>query len=111
VCLYALEMIEQLRAEGHPIAPGTAGENVTVAGLDWSRVVPGSRLRLGRDVLLEVTRYTTPCTNIAGSFTGGAFARILQERHPGQSRVYTRVVRGGEITPGDPVELLEPGPG
>lgn len=108
VCLYSLEVIEQLQAEGHPIAPGTAGENVTVAGLDWQRIVPGARLRLGSQVLLEVTRYTTPCTNIAASFIDGEFIRILQDRYPGQSRVYTRVLAGGELCPGDPVEILDP---
>src|SRR5215470_13739563 len=35
VCLYSLEVIENLRAEGHSIVPGAAGENVTVGGLDW----------------------------------------------------------------------------
>src|SRR5215217_6827251 len=47
VCLFSLEVIERLRTEGHPIAPGTAGENVTLAGLNWSLVRPGVRLRLG----------------------------------------------------------------
>src|SRR5206468_11979480 len=35
VCLYALEAIASLRAEGHDIVPGAIGENVTVEGLDW----------------------------------------------------------------------------
>lgn len=41
VCLYSLEVIEKLRAEGHPIGPGATGENVTVGVLDWSLVIPG----------------------------------------------------------------------
>jgi MOSC domain-containing protein YiiM len=41
VCLYSFEVIERLRAEGHPIGPGATGENVTVGALDWSLVVPG----------------------------------------------------------------------
>ncbi|HSE92450.1 MAG TPA: MOSC domain-containing protein, partial [Methylomirabilota bacterium] len=32
VCLYALEAIEALQHEGHPIVPGALGENLTVAG-------------------------------------------------------------------------------
>ena len=35
LCLYSLEVIEGLAAEGHSIVPGSAGENVTVRGLDW----------------------------------------------------------------------------
>lgn len=106
LCLYALEVIERLRAEGHPITPGSCGENVTVTGLAWPRVCPGTRLRLGVEVKVEVTRYTTPCKTIAGSFRDGDFHRIDQRRHPGESRVYARVLRGGQLAAGDAVELL-----
>jgi MOSC domain-containing protein YiiM len=107
VCLYALEAIEALRAEGHPIAPGTIGENVTVAGLDWAAVTPGAHLLLGERVLLRVTRYTSPCLNIASAFRDGDYARVAQKRHPGWSRVYTRVLRPGVIRPGDAVRLVD----
>lgn len=109
LCLYSQELIERLQAEGHPIAPGTCGENVTIAGLDWPRVVPGAQIQLGAAVLLEVTRYTTPCVNIVASFIDGEFVRILQDRHPGESRVYTRVLRGGTLRPGDRVVVIPPG--
>ena len=33
VSLYSLELIEALQAEGHPIAPGAMGENLTMAGV------------------------------------------------------------------------------
>ena len=61
VCLYSLEIIEALRAEGHSIGPGSAGENLTIAGLDWARLKPGDRLNIGADLQLEVMSYTTPC--------------------------------------------------
>jgi MOSC domain-containing protein YiiM len=105
LCLFAQEVIDLLRQEGHPIEPGAIGENVTVAGLDWSSVKPGDRLRIG-PTLVEITRYTTPCLNIKGAFVGGDFARVLATQHPGQSRAYARVIESGEITVGDPVELV-----
>jgi MOSC domain-containing protein YiiM len=105
VCVYSLERIEALAAEGHPIAPGTAGENLTVAGIDWTLVRPGMRLSLGADVVLEITRFTTPCTTIRGSFRDRDSNRIHQNLHPGWSRAYARVVAGGRIRTGDPVEL------
>ncbi len=43
--LYAVELIDALAAGGHAFSPGAAGENVTIAGLDWNPVVPGVRLR------------------------------------------------------------------
>ena len=108
LCLFSAEIIARLQAEGHPIAAGTVGENVTIAGLDWSLVTPGTRLRLGDSVLVEVTRYTTPCINIVASFIDGDFARILQDKHPSESRVYVRVLEGGVLRTGDAVEVLVP---
>lgn len=107
VCLYSLEAIQSLQGEGHSIAPGSIGENVTVAGLDWSAVAPGDHLLLGDTVLLQVTRYTSPCLNIRGSFKDGEFARVSQKRYQGWSRVYARVLVAGTIRRDDPVRLLD----
>jgi MOSC domain-containing protein YiiM len=106
LCVFAMERIRALQAEGHPIAPGSIGENLTVEGIAWEAVAPGSRLLIGEDVLAEVTRYTSPCGNIAVAFAGGNYARVSQKRHPGDSRVYARVLRTGTIRRGDPVRLL-----
>ena len=106
LCLYAAELIEALRGEGHPITGGSTGENVTVAGLDWATVVPGVRLALG-PVLVEVTSYTRPCRTIALSFVGGRTGRMSQRTHPGWSRVYARVVVPGAARVGDPVQVVE----
>lgn len=108
VCLFSLEVIERLRAEGHPIEPGSTGENLTLAGLDWAAVVPGARLRIGADALLEVTQHTKPCATVAASFQGGAFQRIAPREHPHECRLYARVLAEGDAAPGDPVELLPP---
>src|SRR4051812_40141539 len=47
LCLYSMDLIEALQAEGHPIVPGATGENVTVRQLDWRAVRPGARLQIG----------------------------------------------------------------
>jgi MOSC domain-containing protein YiiM len=104
VCLYPLESIEALQREGHPIAPGTIGENLTVSGLDWSLMVPDVRLQVG-EVELQLTKFAPPCANIAGSFRDGNFFRVAQKINPGWSRVCARVLRGGMVRVGDPVRL------
>ena len=106
LCLFALERVLELQAEGHPIFPGSVGENVTTVGLDWSLLAPGARLALGEEALVEITSYTSPCKNIAGSFADGEFKRISQKVHPGDSRLYARVLRGGRLAVGQPVRLL-----
>jgi MOSC domain-containing protein YiiM len=106
VCLYSLELIRALQAEGHPIAPGTIGENLTLAGVPWERMLPGARVEVG-EVALELTSYTSPCTNIAGSFKERGFKRVSQKVHPGWSRLYARVLREGTVRQGDPCRLVE----
>ena len=106
VCLFAMEAIRELQAEGHPLVPGALGENITLEGLNWSAVQPGTRLRLGDEVLLEITRYTTPCFNIRPAFRDGDYSLVSQKRHPGRSRVYARVVTTGTVRRGDPARLL-----
>jgi MOSC domain-containing protein YiiM len=106
VCLYALERLLELQAEGHPIFPGSAGENLTVVGLEWSGLAPGARLALGDEAVVELSSYTAPCKHIAGSFRGGEFKRISQKVHPGDSRLYARVLRPGRLAVGQPIKLL-----
>lgn len=100
VCLYSLERILALQEEGATVFPGALGENVTLVGLDWDRVAPGARLALG-ECLVEVTKFTTPCSTTS-PFVCGDVKRFHQDHHPGWSRVYARVLRGGRLAPGMP---------
>lgn len=109
LCLYALEQITRLQTEGHPIYPGSIGENVTVAGLDWSKLQPGSRLALGDEVIIEISSYAGPCKTIKGSFINGKFKRISQKKHPGESRLYARVLQTGRLEVGQRVHVLSQG--
>lgn len=106
VCLYSGDLIEALRAEGHPIAPGTAGENLTLAGLPWRELRPGTRLEVG-EVVLELASHAAPCQNIAGSFSDGRVVRISEKVHPGWSRFYARVLQEGTLRIGDRVRILQ----
>jgi MOSC domain-containing protein YiiM len=106
LCLYALERIQALQAEGHPVFPGSVGENVTVAGLDWASLAPGVRLALGDEVVVELSSYTMPCKSIRRSFSEGRFERISQKTHAGESRLYARVIRTGKLAVGQTVRVL-----
>jgi len=111
VSLFGVEVIARLAEEGHPIAPGTAGENLTLAGLDWSLVKPSARLLFEHGVLLEVTAFAPPCPTIRASFIGGHYDRISDKRHAGDSRVYCRVLTEGELRAGESVVLTGAAPG
>jgi MOSC domain-containing protein YiiM len=106
LCLFTLEEIEQLVSEGHPIYPGATGENVTLSGVPLAALTPGTQLALGDEILIEVTRYTTPCKTIKEAFNNADFTRISQKLHPGESRVYAKVLRGGEMRAGDAARIV-----
>lgn len=110
VCLFAMEVIERLQSEGHPIEPGGVGENLTTWGIEWSLLPVGTRARVGETLELELASSTTPCKKQVHNFSDGNFNRILIERHPSDSRMYARVLREGEVRPGDAIVILPPAP-
>jgi len=98
VSLYSYELIQALQAEGHPIVPGSIGENLTLAGINWAQMRPGALVEVG-PVLLELTAYAAPCRQISASFTNAEFVRVSQKLHPGWSRLYARVLEEGMVKP------------
>ena len=109
LCLWSAEVLRLLRVGGHPIAFGSAGENLTLRGLDWKRVRTGLRLEIG-EVQCEVTAPATPCHHNGRWFSDGDFRRIDHDVNPGNSRWYAAVLRPGQVRLGDTVRVLPPGP-
>jgi len=101
LCLFSLERIMALQADGNPIYPGSIGENLTLTGLDWNELVPGQRLRIGPDVVIEIVSYPSPCATIADSFAEGQLTKVSRDHNPGWSRLYARVLSPGNIRIGD----------
>src|SRR3954468_1200667 len=110
VCLLGIEVIDRLEAEGHPIFPGSVGENLTTSGLELADLPAGTRLAVGNEVLLEVTAPAMPCDTIVRSFRDGKSGRISILLHPHDSRMYARVLREGVVRPDDEIGILPPEP-
>jgi MOSC domain-containing protein YiiM len=106
VCLWSADVIDALVADGHPITYGSAGENITVRGIDWTLMRPGLRLQVG-SALLETTPFAIPCKKNAHWFSDGDFRRIAHEVAPGTSRIYARVLGVGRVRARDDV-IVEP---
>ena len=105
VSLFSLELLEQLRAQGHPIESGWTGENLLVSGLNWDEMVSGVRLQIG-EAQIEITSYVKPCYKIKSAFSDGNFNRINQKKFPGWSRIYGRVLVEATVKVGDEVKIL-----
>jgi MOSC domain-containing protein YiiM len=110
VALFALEAIERVRSDGHPLRPGGAGENLTTTGIELSLLPVGTRLAIGDGVVLELSSPDNPCDVIKDAFTGGKSGRISILLHPADSRMYARVLAEGIVRPGDPIRLQPPTP-
>ena len=100
---------------GRTIRDGQFGENLTTEGIDVNALEVGTRLRIGASVVLEVCYVRTPCNDFKGWMGESGYdprawvKRFTAEGRPGP---YLRVIEPGEITAGDPIEIVHrPGHG
>jgi MOSC domain-containing protein YiiM len=104
LCLWSADVIQSLVDEGHPVFAGAAGENITVRGVDWATLRPGTIVQVG-EVEAEISSYSTPCAKNAAWFAERNFRRMDQDLHPGWSRLYAWVRRPGIVRVGDVFEV------
>jgi MOSC domain-containing protein YiiM/GNAT superfamily N-acetyltransferase len=110
VSLLGIEAIERVQADGHPIEPGSVGENLTTTGVELSTLPIGTRLTIGSGAgpVLELSGAAGPCDVIKGSFLHGKSGRISILTHPSDSRMYARVLVEGEVCTDDPITVSPP---
>ncbi len=87
ISLLANEPIERVQEQGFNVNPGDFAENITTQGIDLSHLTPGTHLKLGDQVILEITKIGKECHNRCAIYyqTGdcimpkeGVFAKILE---------------------------------
>jgi MOSC domain-containing protein YiiM len=93
------ESVAELQAEGFKAGPGELGEQIVISGIPAGALVPGARLRLG-EAVIEVGIPRTGCARFE------AIQGKLKATAKGRLGVMARVVTGGEVAVGDPVEVL-----
>ena len=101
--LLSFEKIEDFRKRGAKIDFGAFGENLVVEGYDLKSVPVGSRFRIG-DCLLELSQIGKACHSHCEIY------RQMGDCIMPREGVFTEVLRGGEIRPGDSVELIPADP-
>lgn len=117
VLLLSAGVLADLRAEGFEVSAGSLGENLTVSGLDFSKLRPRMRFRAG-SAILELTQIRQPCatldvynrdgSRIQGSiYDTRAKAGDTSSEYWAKSGFYTSVVQPGSVRPGDILELLD----
>jgi len=99
VSLLAVESIERANREhGIDAVPGSFAENLTTKGLDLLSLRVGDRLRVG-PALLEVVQIGKP-PEIAHTYNFQGVSILPREG------VFCRVVEGGRVARGDPIQVL-----
>ena len=99
VSLLNAETVHELAQNGMPVEPGVLGENITVEGVPVMDLQDGVRLRVG-EAELEITGDRPACKELLTVHKNALKALV------GRTGKMARVVRGGTVRPGDPIELL-----
>lgn len=100
VSLLALEKIEAFRERGADVEFGAFGENIITEGFDLRALPVGTRFRIG-DALLELTQIGKECHDHCTIYYQVGECIMPREG------VFTIVLEGGEVKPGDEIEMIE----
>ena len=100
VSLLSYDKIEAFRARGAEVEDGAFGENLVVQGFDFSSLPVGTRFRCG-EVVLEMTQIGKECHH------GCAIFQKMGDCIMPREGVFTRVLHGGVIHPGDELTILD----
>ena len=105
------ELFDELRPAGFSLFPGAIGENVTTRGIALLALPRGTRLHLGDCAVVQVTGLRNPCRQL-DRFQAGLMAAMLDRDEQGnpviKSGIMGIVLSGGEVRPGDPIEVELP---
>lgn len=111
VHLLQSELHDELRGEGHVVAAGDLGENVTTCGVDLLGLPTGTVLKLGADALVAVTGLRNPCTQIE-AFQKGLLSRVAFKDSSGavirRAGIMAVVILGGVVRAGDRIAIATP---
>jgi MOSC domain-containing protein YiiM len=101
VSLLARESIDKMVEKGLEVGPGDFAENITTEGLDLTAIPIGKRLRLGSEVLVEVTQIGKSCIDRCAIYFEAGDCVMPREG------IFARVLTGGTINLGDPITQEE----
>jgi len=100
VSLLAIESIDKIRAKGLEVHHGDFAENLTVEGIDLPSLPIGTQLKVGKDVLLEISQIGKVCHNRCNIFYTVGDCVMPREG------IFVKVLAGGEIKVNDPIEIV-----
>ena len=101
VSLLAQEPIDAFKARGAEVNNGSFGENLIVEGLGDLKSYPSGTRFICGDAVLELTQIGKKCQSHC------AIYHTMGECIMPHEGVFTKVIKGGTITPGTTINVLE----
>jgi len=101
VSLLATESIEKMRKLGFTIEPGDFAENLTSEGIDLVSLPIGTRLSIGKDIILEITQIGKKCHAKCAIYH--QIGKCIMPKEG----VFTQVIHGGFVRAADSIKVLK----
>lgn len=99
VSLLAVESIQKMQAAGLKVQAGDFAENLTTEGIDLLALPIGTRMRIGSDVIGEVSQIGKECHTPCAIYYQAGDCVMPKEG------IFIRILRGGKIVKGDKIEV------
>lgn len=101
VSLMSIESIKRMQGLGFPVEVGSFAENLTTEGIELLSRPVGTRISVGKEVLLEITQIGKKC------HSGCAIFQQVGQCIMPKEGVFTKVVRGGKVKAGDEIKVTQ----
>jgi len=101
VSLLAKESIDRFNAQGYSVDCGGFGENLTTEGMDLVSLPIGTKLKIGSDLLFEVTQIGKVCHRPCAIFKNTGDCILPREG------IFARVLEGGVVKVDDEINVIE----
>lgn len=101
ISLLAAESVEKIRQKGLSVSYGDFAENLTTEGIELFTLPLGTRIKVGNDVLLEVTQIGKTCLAPCAIYHAVGDCVMPKEG------IFVRVLSEGMIAVGDELTVVE----
>jgi len=105
VCIIQNSIISDLQEKGHPIKPGSTGENILIGGSNVGEISSGTVIKFS-ELEIQITQDAPPCKTISESFNQGEFTLISHKKYPQFTRWYARVLKPGTVSTDDEYKII-----
>ena len=101
VSMLGIESFERMEMTNGELPMGSFAENLTTEGIELFTLPIGTKFKIGKEVLLEMTQIGKKC------HTGCAISQLVGKCVMPQEGIFTVVLEEGTIYPGDEIVIVD----